>query len=199
MHNVVDLVYLLGSWEEDNYFYYTEAHILQGKEENKKSFIEELKKDKTLVKLEHKGNFILTLNRKDAWQRIYLVLFDKRIIQTMPDIHRTDGTELWELASWDKKPLMNILSVLKENHEVKLKSLEEAKLDEIFLPHIMPKLSDKQNEILNLAVKEGYYDFPRRINLDGLAKFSKLSKPTVQQHLRFAEKKLIPFLTEKIV
>jgi predicted DNA binding protein len=66
----------------------------------------------------------------------------------------------------------------------------------LFLTHILPKLSAKQRETLNLAVKEGYYNFPRKINLDGLAKLLKLSKPTVQQHLRTAEKKMMPFLTE---
>ncbi|MAG20140.1 hypothetical protein CL618_01775, partial [archaeon] len=40
---------------------------------------------------------------------------------------------------------------------------------------------------------------PRKINLDGLAKEMKLTKQTVQQHLRVAEKKLVPFLTENIM
>ena len=128
----------------------------------------------------------------------YMPLWDKRIIQTKPVIQRTDGTELWEMAAWSKEPLMEILTRLPEEFKIKLKSIEERKLDQLFLPHILPKLSAKQQLILNLAVKEGYYDFPRKINLDGLAKILKLSKPTVQQHLRTAEKKMMPFLTESV-
>jgi len=67
------------------------------------------------------------------------------------------------------------------------------------LPHIMPKLSNKQKEAIQLAVKEGYFDFPRKINLEGIAKRMKISKQTLQQHLRIAEKKLVPFLTENIL
>ena len=63
----------------------------------------------------------------------------------------------------------------------------------------MPKLSDKQKEVIQLAVKRGYYEFPRKVNLNDLAKELKLSKPTLQQHLRTAEKKVVPFLTENII
>ncbi|GAH10630.1 unnamed protein product, partial [marine sediment metagenome] len=86
-----------------------------------------------------------------------------------------------------------------EDFQIKLKSIQETKIDEIFLPHIMPKLSPKQKKVIELAVKLGYFDFPRKINLDGLAKELKLSKQTVQQHLRIAEKKLVPFLTENML
>ena len=38
-HNVTDFVYLVNAWEENNAFYYSEAHILQGDEDNKKKFL----------------------------------------------------------------------------------------------------------------------------------------------------------------
>lgn len=198
-HKITDFVYLVNAWEEKNSFYYTESHILQGSEENKKHFIKNLKKDKSIIKLEQKGNFILTLNKRPAWMSIYMPLWDKRIIQTKPIIQKPDGTELWEMACWDKEPLMFIITKLPEEFQIKLKSIEQTKLDDIFLPHIMPKLSEKQKEVLELAVKKGYFDFPRKINLDGLAKIMKLKKQTVQQHLRIAEKKLVPFLNENIL
>lgn len=198
-HNVTDFVYLVNAWEESNHFYYSEAHILQGSEENKKNFIRDLKKQKSVIKFEQKGNFILTLDKKPSWMAAYMPLWDKKIIQTKPVMQRTDGTELWEMACWDKEPLKNILERLPEEFKIKLKSIEQTKIDEIFLPHIMPKLSEKQKQVLELAVKKGYFDFPRKINLDGLAKELKLSKQTVQQHLRVAEKKIVPFLTENML
>lgn len=198
-YNVTDFVYLVNAWEEGNFFYASEAHILQGDEESKKKFIKELKKNKTLIKIEQKGNFILTLQKMPHWMTAYMPLWDKRIIQTKPLIQKTDGTELWEMACWDKEPLMNILNRLPEEFEIKIKSIEQTRLGELFLPHIMPSLSDKQKEVIQLAVKRGYFEFPRKINLDGLAKELKLTKQTVQQHLRIAEKKLVPFLTENIL
>lgn len=193
--NVTDFVYLVNAWEERDAFFYSEAHILQGKEEDKKKFIQAFKKEKSILKFEQKGNFILTLEKKPRWMAAYMPLWDKRLIQTKPVIQKTDGTEIWEMACWDKEPLIQILERLPEEFKIKIKSIEQTKIDEIFFPHISPKLSDKQNETINLAVSLGYYNFPRKINLDGLAKRLKLSKPTVQQHLRTAEKKMIPFLT----
>lgn len=198
-HNVTDFVYLLTAWEEENKFRYTEAHILQGDEENKKKFIKSFKKEKTIKKFEQKGNFILTLNEQPGWMAAYVPLWDKRIIQTKPVIQRPDGTELWEMACWDKEPLMYILQRLPKEFKIKIKSIQQTKLDELFLPHIMPRLSEKQKQVIQLAVKLGYFDFPRKVNLDDLAKKLKLSKQTVQQHLRIAEKKLVPFLTENIL
>lgn len=196
-YNITDLVYLVNAWEDKDAFFYSEAHILQGNEEDKKNFIKDLKKN--TLKLEQKGNLILTLEKKPKWMAAYMPLWDKRIIQSKPVIQKTDGTEHWEMACWDKEPLMQILERLPKEFEIKLKSITKTKLDEIFLPHIMPKLSDKQKQVIELAVKKGYFDFPRKINLDGLAKELKISKQTVQQHIRIAEKKLVPFLTENII
>jgi predicted DNA binding protein len=198
-YQVTDFVYLVNAWEEKDAFYYSEAHILQGSGENKKKFVSELKKQESIIKFEQKGNFIITLEKKPRWMAAYLPLWDKRLIQTKPVIQKSDGTEHWEMASWDKEPLIQILERLPKEFEIKLKSVSQTKISEIFLPHILPKLSDKQMETITLAVKKGYYEFPRKVNLDGLAKELKLSKPTVQQHLRTAEKKVVPFLTENIL
>jgi predicted DNA binding protein len=197
--NVTDFVYLVNAWEEEDAFYYSEAHILQGTEENKKKFVSELKKQKSIQKLEQKGNFVITLEKKPRWMAAYMPLWDKRIIQTKPVMQKTDGTELWEMACWEKEPLMQILERLPKEFQIKLKSITQTKIDDIFLPHIMPKLSEKQEHVIHLAVKRGYFDFPRKTNLDQLAKEMKISKPTLQQHLRIAEKKLVPFLTENIL
>jgi len=196
-YKVTDFIYLLSAWEGEDAFYYTEAHILQGG--YIKAFIEDLKKDSSTEKIEQKGNFVLTLNKRPVWMTAYIPLFDKRIIQTKPLIQRTDGTELWELACWDKEPLVYISTKLPKDFKLKLKSIEQTKIEELFLPHIMPKLSEQQKKVLQIAVNQGYYDFPRKIDLDDIAKQMKLTKQTIQQHLRIAEKKLVPFLTENIL
>jgi predicted DNA binding protein len=195
-HKVTDFVYLINSWNEKNKFFYTELHILQGKEENKRGFIKDLKKEKSIKKFEQKGDNIFTLNEEPIEKQYYAPNFDPKIIQVKPVAQRTDGYEDWELACWDKETLMRIMKV--PVFKVELKSIQNIKLGDIFLPHIYPKLSPKQKETIELAVKNNYYEYPRKIHLEELAKIAKVKRQTLQENLRRAEKKLMPFLTESL-
>ncbi|MEK6840913.1 MAG: helix-turn-helix domain-containing protein, partial [Nanoarchaeota archaeon] len=190
------LVYLINSWKEKNKFYYTELHILQGTEENKKKFVKDLKKEKSIKKLEQKDNYIFTLNEEPLEKQYYTPVFDPKIIHVRPVAQRSDGYEDWEIASWDRDALMKITEV--PVFEVEIKSIKETKLSDIFFPHIFPKLSPKQKYAIELAVKNNYYGYPRRIDLEKLAKIAKVKRQTFQENLRRAEKKLIPFLTESL-
>ena len=195
-HKITDLVYLINSWKEKNKFYYTELHILQGTEENKKKFVKDLKKEKSIKKLEQKDNYIFTLNEEPLEKQYYTPVFDPKIIHVRPVAQRSDGYEDWEIASWDRDALMKITEV--PVFEVEIKSIKETKLSDIFFPHIFPKLSPKQKYAIELAVKNNYYGYPRRIDLEKLAKIAKVKRQTFQENLRRAEKKLIPFLTESL-
>ncbi len=196
-HKVTDYLYLLNAWIEDNHFYYSESHILQGEEKDKSNFIKDLGNLKETQKIEVSGNYIFTLMRGPKALSRYFPLWDKRIIQTKPAIQKSDGTEEWEIASWDKKPLVEILDSL-ANDNMELESITKAKIDNVFFPHIMPSLTSKQKDAIELAINEGYYEFPRKTNLDKLSKKQNISKPTFQQRIRIAEKKLVPFLTKNI-
>lgn len=53
------------------------------------------------------------------------------------------------------------------------------------------ELSERQREILQLARREGYYTWPRKISVTELAEGTDLSQATVLEHLRKAEAKLL--------
>jgi len=195
-YQITDFVYLINSWKEKNKFYYTELHILQGTEENKRKFIRDLKKEKAIKKLEQKGNNIFTLNEEPIEKQYFSPVFDPKIVHVKPVAQRRDGFEDWELACWDKEPLMKIMNV--PVFDVELIYIKQSKFADIFLPHIYPKLAPKQKEAIELAVKHGYYEYPRKIDLENLAKITKVKRQTFQENLRRAEKKLIPFLTESV-
>lgn len=194
-HKVTDYVYLLNAWQDNEAFYYSEAHILEGEKQACDAFVKDLKKETTVQIM---GNYLVTLDKRPLWMASYLPLWDKRLIQIKPVIQKTDGSEIWEIGAWSKEPLQEILTRLPKEFKIKLKYIREEEVDQLFLPHIMPKLTDKQKLVVQLAVHEGYYEFPRKVNLDDLAMKLQLSKSTVQQHLRTAEKKLMAFLVGNV-
>jgi predicted DNA binding protein len=59
---------------------------------------------------------------------------------------------------------------------------------------LLSYLTEKQREVLNAANKFGYYAYPRKITSAQLAREVGLSKPTVVQHLRKAEVRLMTHL-----
>ncbi len=83
--------------------------------------------------------------------------------------------------------------------EKKLLFLKRIKTPKIFIPQIMPELTDKQHNAFKIASEQGYYEFPRKTNLHKLAKLERISRPTFEEHLRKAENKLLRFMKELIV
>ncbi|MBS3162597.1 helix-turn-helix domain-containing protein [Candidatus Woesearchaeota archaeon] len=193
-NNVDDYVTLLSSWKEKNRFYYAEMHNAQGKDSDINNFTNDLKIN--CKKLEKKGNTIFTLNEESIEKEFYDPVFDPKIIYTKPVLVSKSGYEIWEMASWEKEALTKVLKV--PTFKIEIKSLKAAKLSNIFFPKVCPELSPKQKEALDLAVKEGYYQFPRKIKLEELAKLSHVKRQTFQENLRRGERKLIPFLVEGI-
>jgi PAS domain S-box-containing protein len=55
-------------------------------------------------------------------------------------------------------------------------------------------LTDRQREIIRTAYQEGYYDQPKQINGGELGEFFSISRSTVHEHLRTAERKLVAVL-----
>ena len=194
-YNITDYVYLLNHWEEKNHFYYTELHLLEGEKKKVDNFIKEFKKDKSLKKIEVDGNQIITLNvltKRD--HSVYSSVFDKKIIYTKPVIQHIDGFETWELASWDKGTLMKIMDI--PDFEMEILSIKKIDGVNLFLPQIQPNISEKQMDSMKLAIREGYYNFPRKTDLNKLSVKAEVSKQTFQENLRKAENKLVPFLVE---
>ena len=92
--------------------------------------------------------------------------------------------EIWTIILSSKEKLQKLLKSLEKCGTLKLLHISKAKMGNSYL-------SNGQMTAINLALILGYYEWPRRISAQELAKKLKKSKPTLLQHLRIAESKII--------
>ncbi|MEK6982016.1 MAG: helix-turn-helix domain-containing protein [Candidatus Micrarchaeota archaeon] len=93
----------------------------------------------------------------------------------------------WEEQDWNiKLKRKKILEANKVNLDVFSKS------GFFDLNSARDLLSERQREVFELACNQGYYDIPKKVSLEELAIQIGISPPTLSEHLRKAESKLIP-------
>ncbi len=127
---------------------------------------------------------IINVKTKDPWLLISLI--KSEVILKMPVLVQ-NGLAHWEVLAPHEK-IAN-LNKLFEAKQIKFELRGIGKYTE------KPKLTERQSEILDQAVKLGYYEIPRKITLTELAEKLSLAKSTISGILRRIDKKLI--LTER--
>ena len=164
-----------------------------GKEEDKKRFVKELKKDRRTINFELNGDFFVGTIKEPLFMK---VVYNKEIIYVAPALISDKGYVLVTIGCFRREPLIKIANVLKKARNGKLISIQQKRVKSISIMRIHPELTEKQKQAMESAMKHGYYHSPRKIDLQKLAKLSKLSFSTYQVHLRKAEEKLIPYFFE---
>ena len=112
---------------------------------------------------------------------------DLDLIQSTPTILTQDKITVTMIG--ENENLNEFIEMLKKNG---LKILKMNVTKAAYQKHdLLSVLTDKQRSILITAHKYGYYDYPKRINSQQLAKKVDVGKATLVQHLRKAEGRLL--------
>lgn len=99
-------------------------------------------------------------------------------------IPQDDNIIDWRILAPNKVVMNKFISRMRaEGYGVKKISSCDVELESV--------LTDKQEEYVYLAYQAGYYDVPRRISLEDLAKLADCSKSTLSVSLRDAERRLV--------
>ena len=179
--------------KKDGIYVYIVGFIF-GEQKNKDRFIKDIKKEKGVLHFENKDNFIIA----QVIEPLRLKpMYDHRIINLEPIFIDEEGYNYWTIGSWNKKELIEFVKVVEKEYNGKLMSMTQQKIINFSILSIQPQLTSKQKKAIELAIKENYYDYPRKVELRDLAKIMKISYSTFQAHLRKAEKKLIPFFFKR--
>ena len=200
-HKVNFYAYPLTHYEKVKEHLFIVAGILEGDEKNKKSFILELKKDKRVKKIEVKNDFITVLINyplKELSESEMETYYDPSLIHIEPVLNSSDGFEYWKIGSFEKEKLSRLIDSAEKIHNGKLLSMAEIPLANFSLISLTPKLSKRQKEVILTALKHGYYEYPRKIEIIKLAQILKISYSTCQEHLRKAEIALLPSMIKKL-
>ena len=174
---------------KDGVYIYMVGFIF-GEKKNKKKFIGSIKKEKGVLHFENKEDFIIAQIIEPLKLK---PMYDHRIINLEPVFIDEEGYNYWTIGSWDKKELMKFVEVAGEEYGGELLSVVQQKITNFSIFSMQPELTSKQKEAIKLAIRENYYNYPRKVELRALAKLMKISYSTFQAHLRKAEQKLIPF------
>jgi len=180
------------NYEKDHILVHA-AGTLLGKEEDKKNFVKELKKEPRTVNFELAGDFFIATIKEPLFTKD---IYNKDIIHLAPALISEKGYEVITIGSFKREPLQKTLNIFKKLREGKLLSIQKRNIRSISVMKFHPDLTDKQKQAMELALKNGYYHSPRKIDLPTLAKMAKISYSTFQVHLRKAEAKLIPYFFE---
>lgn len=192
----VDMIgYSLSYYKDKKYLYLTIAGFMIGEEKNKKALIRDAKKMKEIVNFEINGDFIIAIVKEPLYTE---PAYDPKLMRPRPGFISHEGYHIWEYASWKKEPLLKIIKFARKYHKGEILKFKQEKLKNISFTTILPGLSEKQKKALELAVSEGYYNYPKKTNLHKLAKLMKISYSTFQEHLKKAEEKIIPILSRRI-
>lgn len=197
-YNCTSTGYPLEYYHQQGYLYTFHLEKLDGDASAIRAFISDLKKDRAVSSLEinQQTLFFIYKTRKTEELPVQLSLAAKKIFHTKPVFVDREGVEYWEIAAWKKEHLMDFIVYLKKNTKglvlLKIQKIIKTKLDTLFFPSVMPQLTALQRKALDLAIAEGYYNYPRQIDLSQLAKIMKISLSTYREHLRKAEKAVLP-------
>ena len=140
------------------------------------------------------NNFFIATIKEPIFAK---TIYNKDIIHLSPALIDENGWETLYISSFNKKIIEDFLKTLRKNYEIKLHFLKQEKVKNISILQQNPELTDKQKQAMELAIKNGYYEYPRKTSIKNLAKISKLSFSTYHAHLRKAEQKLLPFFFNK--
>ena len=193
-YEVIDYMYPVDRYKKGNKIFILSIHVLEGDEKEIKKFSRELKKHKKVIKFEKYENRILILIAEE--EKFYELLYNPELYLPSPVLIK-EGYEYWSIASWNREILEQLITEIEKwsmkLHDFQLLQLSKGNLKEIYFPKILPVLPEKQKRAFEIAINNGYYKFPRKINLIKLAKVMKVSTQTFHEHLRKAESKLLPF------
>ncbi|AIY89232.1 helix-turn-helix domain-containing protein [Geoglobus acetivorans] len=123
--------------------------------------------------------------------------------------HVKNGSELWQVGFDTKADVENALRDLEENNQFVIKNQNRITVEDFSriisyssvladLMRAIDELTLTEKSILKAAIRHGFYEDPRKINITKLARKFGISKAGISKNIRRAEKKVLSHI-ERII
>lgn len=115
-------------------------------------------------------------------------------------VHHANGYEKWHVVAETDK-LDAGVAMLRQTCEVTVERVSDTPPrdhDADLIAQLATDLSPRQFELLQRAVEDGYYEWPRSKNVKRIAADFGISGPTALEHIRRAESRVIPSLVAEL-
>ncbi len=134
-------------------------------------------------------------------------IFNKYNCLELPPVKYFAGREISNLIVTPEDAGLILEDIRREDPNAKVNVLKLAPLKSATEPYpfylpldtLKNDLTLKQQEALKLAYRNGYYELPRNIFLENLAKEMNIKRRTYEEHLRKAEKKVMSYLVPSLM
>ncbi len=113
---------------------------------------------------------------------------DLDLIYTTPSFQSEDRIIISFIGA--QKNLMRFVDLMKDGQIGKITNMT-FKRAAYQRKDLLSVLTDKQREVMVAAYGHGYYDLPKRISSERLSERVDISKPTLLEHLRKAERRIL--------
>jgi HTH DNA binding domain len=111
---------------------------------------------------------------------------DLGLIHTIPTIISLEKFTISMMG--ERKNLSDFVEMMRNAGTIRKMSFRKAAYQRA---DILAVLTDKQREVMVAAFQNGYYDFPKKISSRQLCQKVSISKPTLLQHMRKAEGRIL--------
>jgi predicted DNA binding protein len=125
--------------------------------------------------------------------RLRALLADTELLIVPPIEYGTDGEMLFEVAG-EQDSLQGLVANLPDQLSVSVNRLGEY---DAYRESQVTALTDRQEEVLEVARERGYYEIPRQASVRDVAAEVGCSKSTAAAHLRKAEARLVSLYAER--
>ncbi|MFW9916131.1 MAG: helix-turn-helix domain-containing protein [Candidatus Thorarchaeota archaeon] len=182
---------------------------LKGDEELVKGSLDYIKSELgAIIRVYHEEeNTQLVLKLCDCTQLPFLSIYEQFNCIEIPPMMFRDGREHTRLLVTSDDTSMLLEEMQRADPSVEVNIVNLIPLNKInhtfpfYLPmeEISKRLTEKQFQAIKLAYNNGYYEIPRAVIIENLAKQSNVHRKTFEEHLRKAENKILNILLPALI